>query len=94
MPKFRWLAATLLIAPVPVLAQITFVDPPRAVIAAKQASAKSDTDKLECRMQDSTESRIGRHAVCLTKEQWLMQEHGDKEMARHIQEQSGAAKPF
>jgi hypothetical protein len=93
MPKFRWLAVPLLVVSVPVLAQITFVDPPRAA-SAKQAGAKSDIDKLECRMQDSTESRIGRHAVCLTKEQWLLREHGDKEMARHIQEQSGAAKPF
>ena len=94
MSRFHWLAATLLVVPAPVLAQIVFVDPPKQVAPAKPGNSKSDLDKLECRMQESTENRLGRHSVCLTKGQWLQQERGDKEMARHIQEESGAARPF
>lgn len=94
MSRLSWLAATLLVAAVPALAQIVFVDPPKTVPRAKPVSGKSDVDKLECRMQDSTENRLGRHSVCLTKEQWVLQEQASKDMARHIQEESGEARPF
>lgn len=95
MSRVLWLAAIVSVTPMPALAQITFVDVPMTVAPAKPAAgAKNDGEKLECRMQDSTENRLGRHAVCLTKEQWAHQEQADKEMARHIQEESGEAKPF
>ena len=94
MSRFAWLAAALLAVPVPLLAQITFVDPPKTIASSKPADSKSDLDKVECRMQDSTENRLGRHSVCLTKEQWLLQERADKDMARRIQEESGEARPF
>lgn len=95
MSRVLWLAAIVFAVPVPAFGQITFVDVPMTVAPAKPAAgAKNDGEKLECRMQDSTENRLGRHAVCLTKEQWAHQEQADKEMARHIQEESGEAKPF
>ena len=94
MSRVPWLAAIVFIIPGPALAQITFVNVPMTVAPAKAAAPKTDGDKLECRMQDSTENRLGRHSVCLTKEQWAQQEQGDKDMARKIKEQSGEAKPF
>lgn len=94
MSRLSWLSPTLLVIPFPALAQIAFVDPPKTVAPAKPASTKNDTEKLQCRMQDSTENRLGRHAVCLTKEQWAQQEQADKEMVRRMKEEAGAERPW
>ena len=92
MSNPSWLVAALVIYSVPTAAQT--INPPRTAAAAKPASAKSDLDKVECRMQDSVDNRLSRHSVCLTKQQWLLQEQADKDMARTIQEQSGEERPF
>jgi hypothetical protein len=85
MSKLACIAATLFVIPTPVLAQIVFVDVPTKVEPTKADSPKSDTDKIECRTQDTTGTRLGRHVVCLTREQWWLYEHEQKEWLARIQ---------
>jgi len=71
MFKSSLIVAALLAIPAPALAQIVFVDPPPPIAPPTRADMmKSDTDKIECRAENTLGSRLGRHQVCLTKEQW------------------------
>ena len=81
MSKFALITAALLVDPSPLLAQIVFDDSPAPPAApAKGPRAKSDVDKVECRMQDTLGSRLQAHQVCKTKSQWFAyeQEYKDK----------------
>jgi hypothetical protein len=85
MPEFPLIAAALFVIPAPVLAQIVFEDAPIKVAPTGASSSKSDLDKIECRAQDVTGSRLKRHQVCLTKEQWWLYEHEAKEKLQEWQ---------
>lgn len=80
MSKFILIAATLLVVPAPVVAQIVFEDPVdmSKFTPTKQDKLKSDLDHLECRSQDVIGSRLERHQVCMTKQQWLSYEMEEK----------------
>lgn len=79
MSKFVVIAAVLLAVPAPVVAQIIFVDDLTKFTPTKADKSKSDLDKLECRSQDVLGSRLERHQVCLTKEQWFSYEQEAKQ---------------
>ena len=79
MSKFAIIAAALLAVPAPVLAQIVFQDDLTKFTPTKSDKAKSDTDKIVCRAQDDLGSRLERHQVCLTKQQWLTYEQEAKQ---------------
>jgi len=70
MSKFPLTAAALLAISAPVLAQITIVEVPTQFIPTKADKSKSDLDKVECRNEDVLGSRLERHQVCMTKQQW------------------------
>lgn len=78
MSKFPLIAAALLAVPTPVLAQFTFVDDLTKFTPTKVEKAKSDLDYLECRNEDTLGSRLGKHQVCMTKQQWWTYEQEDK----------------
>jgi hypothetical protein len=86
MSKFAFIAAVLLAAPSPVLAQIVFDDsPPPPAAPAKSAKVKSDVDKVECRSQDTLGSRLEAHQVCMTKSQWSAYEQEYKQKVHDMQ---------
>ena len=89
MYKHSIIPVFLLITPVPALGQIVFEDPPIKAAPARER-IKSDLDRIQCRMQDTTGTRLGRHQVCLTREQWLIYEAEEKDWIVHIQAQAGA----
>ncbi len=79
MSKFAIIAAALLAVPAPAFAQIVFVDDLSKFTPAKSDQFKSDLDKIVCRSQDDLGSRLERHQVCLTKQQWLSYEQEAKQ---------------
>ena len=90
MSMLRFVAAALLVLPTPVVAQIVFQDAPGKVAPAKAAATsdratKSDLDEIECRAEDVLGSRLERHKVCLTKEQWWLFEHEERERIQEWQ---------
>lgn len=85
MSNFRVVAAVLLAMPGPVAAQIVFEDAPPKVTPANIDNTKSDWDKIECRAQDLLGSRLERHKVCLTKWQWWLFEHEERDEIRRWQ---------
>lgn len=92
MSRLVYLAATLLVIPAPVVAQIVFEDdapPPKTTPTNVEPTpanrAKSDLDKVECRNEDPTGTRLNRHMVCLTKAQWFAYDATFKEWTQHIQ---------
>ena len=86
MSKFAFITAAFLVLPAPLLAQAApaATPAPTAVAApAPQASVtpdkrKSDLDKVVCRSQDEIGSRLERHQVCMTKQQWMTNEQEAK----------------
>ena len=71
MSKFSLIAAAFLAMPAPALAQIVFVDPPPQIAPPTRADRMtSDTEKIVCRAENPTGTRLDRHQVCLTNEQW------------------------
>ena len=78
MSKFAFIAAALLVVPAPVLAQIVFEGDLTKFVPTQADKAKSDLDHLECRSQDVLGSRLERHQVCMTKQQWWTYEQEDK----------------
>lgn len=85
MYKSFLIAAVLLAIPVPVAAQIVFVEPPPQAATANAASSNSDWEKIECRTQDVLGSRLERHKVCLTKWQWWTYEQEAKQRVEQWQ---------
>lgn len=83
MSKFAFISAALLIIPSPGFAQIVFQDPPPP--PAAKAKAKSDVDKVVCRMQDTLGSRLQAHQVCMTKQQWAQYEQDWKNKVHDMQ---------
>lgn len=84
MSKLAYLIAALLVIPAPALAQIVFQDsPPKA--PAKSDTKKSDVDKLICRSQETIGSRLERHQVCLTQQQWTANEQEAKNKVHDMQ---------
>ena len=79
MSRFAFIAAALLAVPTPVLAQIVFEGDLTKFIPTKADKSRSDLDHLECRAQDVLGSRLERHQVCLTKQQWLIYEQEEKQ---------------
>ena len=77
--KFAIIAAALLAVPAPAFAQIVFEDDLTKFTPTHSDKAKSDLDKLVCRSEDELGSRLGRHQVCLTKQQWLTYEQEAKQ---------------
>jgi len=70
MSKFSLIAAALLGIPAPAFAQIVFVDAPSTPPPTTADKMNSDAEKIECRTENELGSRLERHLVCLTKEQW------------------------
>lgn len=85
MYKSFLITAALLTIPVPVAAQIVFVEPPPQAATANAASSNSDWEKIECRTQDVLGSRLERHKVCLTKWQWWNYEQEAKQRVEQWQ---------
>ncbi|NUQ17545.1 MAG: hypothetical protein HOP95_03690 [Sphingomonas sp.] len=79
MSKFVFIAVALLAVPAPLFAQIVFQDDLTKFTPTKADKNKSDLDKLVCRSQDVLGSRLERHQVCLTKEQWFSYEQEAKQ---------------
>jgi len=79
MSKLPLIAAALLAIPAPALAQIVFVDTPPLAPPTKADKSKSDWDKIQCRAEDETGSRLRREQVCLTKWQWWAYEQEAKQ---------------
>jgi hypothetical protein len=85
MSKLAYLAAALMVVPGPALAQIVFQDAPAVAPATKAEKSKSDLDKVVCRSQDALGSRLDRHQVCMTKEQWFAAEQEAKNKVHDMQ---------
>lgn len=85
MSKLSYLVAALLIIPAPALAQITFQDSPAFAPPTKAEKSKSDLDKVVCRSQDTLGSRLERHQVCMTKQQWWTYEQENKNKVHDLQ---------
>jgi hypothetical protein len=85
MSKFAIIGAALLAVPAPVFAQIIFVDDLSKFTPTQSDKAKSDLDKLVCRSQDELGSRLERHQVCLTKQQWFSYEQEAKQRVQQWQ---------
>jgi hypothetical protein len=85
MSKLPLIAAAFLAIPAPALAQIVFVDTPPLAPPTKQDKSKSDWDKIQCRAQDETGSRLRREPVCLTKWQWWSAEQETKEWIQSME---------
>ena len=79
MSKFPLIAAALLAVPTPVLAQIVFEGDLTKFIPTKADKARSDLDHLECRSEEVLGSRLERHQVCMTKQQWWTYEQEAKQ---------------
>ena len=86
MRNLALISALSLIIPAPALAQITFVDTQTKVASTDPLHLKSDDDKIICRMQDNTGSRVRSNKLCLTKSQWWQYEHEEKEWVQRIQQ--------
>ena len=93
MSKFAFFAATALIVPSPVLAQIVFDDtpPPPQTAQMKNGKAKSDADKVVCQSQDTLGSRLEAHQVCMTVQQWQQYQAENRQKTQDLQGQSGVA---
>lgn len=96
MSRLVYLAAALLFVPSTAFAQIIFEDgtapPPKAApakAATKAKGAKSDLETVVCRKEDSLRSRLDRHMVCLTKDQWFTYEQAYKDWAESMQALGG-----
>jgi hypothetical protein len=85
MSKFSLIAAALFGVAAPATAQIVFVDAPQIAPPTTADKSKSDTEKIECRAENQLGSRLGRHQVCLTKEQWWAYEQEDKQRVQQWQ---------
>jgi invasion protein IalB len=85
MSKYAFIGAGLLAISAPGLAQIVIQDTPTPVVPAKSAGAKSDLDKVVCRMQEDIGSRLQSHQVCMTKQQWWQFEQDNKLKVQEIQ---------
>lgn len=90
MSKLAYFTPALMVIPGPALAQIVFQDAPPVAPPTRAEKNQSDLDRIQCRMQDTTGTRLGRHQVCLTREQWLTYEAEEKDWIVHIQAQAGA----
>lgn len=60
----------------------------QATQAAPKPAAKSDVDKVVCRMQDEIGSRLRAHKVCMTVGQWR---DNEREYKEHLQEMQDLA---
>jgi hypothetical protein len=85
MSKLAYMTAVLMVVPGPALAQIVFQDAPAIPPPTKAEKSKSDLDKIVCRSQETLGSRLERHQVCLTKEQWLSAEQEAKNKVHDMQ---------
>lgn len=85
MSKLAYLTAALLILPGPALAQIVFQDAPPIAPPTKADKMKSDTEKVVCRSQDTLGSRLQKHEVCMTKQQWFANEQDAKNKVHDLQ---------
>jgi hypothetical protein len=88
MPKYAFVTAGLLIVSAPAFAQIVIQDTPAPVVPAKNPAAKSDLDKVVCRMQEQIGSRLQSHQVCMTKQQWWQFEQENKMKVQEIQDRA------
>jgi hypothetical protein len=88
MSKLAYIAAALMMISAPASAQIVVQDSPVAPPsqATKSAAAKSDVDKVVCRIQDTIGSRLQSHQVCMTKQQWWAYEQEAKQKVHDLQD--------
>lgn len=84
MLKLAYLTAALIVLPAAALAQ-SAAAPAVPAPAASPDKSKSDLDKVICRSQDEIGSRLERHQVCLTKQQWATNEQEAKNKVREMQ---------
>ncbi|NUQ18239.1 MAG: hypothetical protein HOP95_07270 [Sphingomonas sp.] len=90
MLKLTFVTAALFVLPAPVLAQAAPVTPaPQA--SATPDKSKSDLDKVVCRSQDTIGSRLERHQICMTKQQWMTNEQEAKLKVHDLQMQGFVA---
>ena len=85
MSKSLLVAAALLLNSAPALAQIVIVDSPPVPPPTKSDQARSDWDKIQCRSEGVTGSRLERHQVCLTRWQWWAYEQEAKQRVQQWQ---------
>ena len=78
MSKFAYLIAALIVLPAPAVAQILIQDAPAVPPPTRAEKSKSDLDKVVCRSQTEIGSRLERHQVCMTKQQWWTYEQDTK----------------
>ena len=84
MSKTAFITAALMVLPAPLLAQAAPTAPaPQASV--KPDLSKSDMDKVVKRSQDEIGSRLERHQVCMTKQQWMTNEQEAKLKVHDLQ---------
>ena len=96
MSRLVYVAAAMLVIPAPTFAQIIFEDdnplPPKTAPAkavTKAKGMKTDLENVVCRMEDSLRSRLDRHMVCLTKDQWFTYDQTYKDWTENMQALGG-----
>jgi len=75
-------------------AAIPATAPAAAVSAAPTAlatAAPNPDDKVICKQEDTTGTRLGAHKVCMTRAQWRVQAVQDRDVVKHAQENIGYA---
>ena len=86
MSKLAYFAGALAVVSAPVLAQAQVTQAiPQPVAPAQINKSKSDLDKVICQSQDELGSRLERHQVCMTKQQWWAYEQENKNKVREMQ---------
>ena len=83
MSKLALITAAWLVLPVPALAQPAAAPAPQASVTPDKN--KSDLDKVVCRSEDVLGSRLERHQVCMTKQQWMANEQDTKLKVHDLQ---------
>lgn len=87
MRKLAYLGLAALLVPGSLAAQIVIGDTPiTAAPTQGTPAAKGDLDKVECRQQETIGSRLQRHKVCLTKQQWIQAEQDNRRKVQELQE--------
>ena len=84
--KLVYVACALGLVSAPVFAQAQVQQGiPQPVAPTKVSQSKSDLDKIVCQSEDTLGSRLERHQVCMTKQQWWTYEQENKQKVQQMQ---------
>lgn len=75
---------SIVVAALPVCAQTPAATPAAPAPAASKPASDPD-QKMICKTEESTGSRLGGHKVCMTKAQWAEQSKDAKENLSKVQ---------